>query len=911
MADSENNNGKSEDPDSNPGTEESKEKVSFDSTTVVPSSDEQAPADSDRTIISGSSPDITQTAACESLPAYLPRISERYTEIKLLGEGGMGAVLSAFDSALKRPIAIKVLKKELLHNASLFNRFQNEAELTASVDHPNIVKIFDISADPDNPYFVMENFPGKALKSVISREELPLKRCVNIFLQIIRGLKAAHEMALLHRDIKPENILINKEDHVKIIDFGLSKLESVEETIAEATPEEPDNASSGARERHVVDNRTQAGTVLGSPYFMSPEQCQGKTDLTYKTDVYSAGATFFTMLTGEYPFSANSIGNLMQKHCNEPRPKVIDFNEEHPVELSDLISRMMAIKPEQRPDYEEIMEKLEALHVQLFTDENTLAQQAIAKTKIMALTGIIVFIVAALIFGYFKGWFSGHQYFEDVDNIKNMLARSIKTRFVKKAGASSEENSRLAEAERYLKLAAVSLNENKGNQAFLHVMQSLLNNPDNPESLTFIKTFKVHPGQKKKSLFNLKRALSLQRKNPKAALKDLNIALSLDPTNVEIYRKIATINFELKYYDEAEKYLAFASFLKPSGALTFFIKGKIAAEKTLFKRAFEFFGKAIKASPEAWNYYFERGLVYQSLKKLESALQDFTKSLELKKKSEVYMARVDCYLKLEKQDLAVRDLHAAFLLNPKDVGPILTISKMYKESFEGGKAIQFLNDGLKLQPRSVPLLLQRSTIFAWQKKLKSSLADIEKAQQLAPGSPEVFDAFGQYYEQADKLPAAQEYYSKAIKVKPTSELYQARARLYNRWNKFEKAMDDCNQALKLKPDNDLALVSRGIANDYLGRAKEALNDFNKAYYLRPNYIYLHYFRGRFFYRAGNFENAIKDLDKILARKKEHYWSYYYRALTNKALGHHDKSKEDMKRFDELKKKIGFGEEKAQ
>ncbi|MFC1743633.1 protein kinase [Candidatus Riflebacteria bacterium] len=268
---------------------------------------------------------------------------DRYRIVSTIGQGGMGSVLEAFDSLLNRACAVKVIKKELLHNESLLQRFRAEAQLTAAINHPNVIQIFDISADPGNPFFVMEKFSSLDLKKLILKEKLPINRLLKIFIQIIKGLNAARKKDLLHRDIKPDNVLIDDEDNIKIIDWGLSKLQKGPQS----------------------SELTQTGTVLGSPFYMSPEQCHGRKNLTFKTDIYSAGTTFYYLLTGNPPFTSDSFVEIMMMHCREPRPSAVAKRKDIPAAVSSLIEKMMAVKPDDRPDYEQILQVLETTLDQL------------------------------------------------------------------------------------------------------------------------------------------------------------------------------------------------------------------------------------------------------------------------------------------------------------------------------------------------------------------------------------------------------------------------------------------------------------------------------------------------------------------------------------------------------------------
>ncbi|MFC1745870.1 protein kinase [Candidatus Riflebacteria bacterium] len=282
----------------------------------------------------------------------LPTISERFEIKKVLGQGGMGFVLDAFDNRLKRPCAIKVIKKEYRDNSEVLTRFRSEAELTANLNHPNIIQIYDISTDEKIPYFVMEKFSTSNLQNFVEGEKnFSMYRLLPICIQIIKGLRAAHKKGLLHRDVKPENILIDEEDNIKIIDFGLARIF----LQADAT------------------RFTRTGMVLGTPQFMSPEQWAAKKDLTFKTDIYSAGASFFYLFSGHAPVIGQKFSDFIRNKDGDTKLKVTAINrlKSYGVALLSLLQKMMAFKPDNRPDYDSVLLSLN----QLFMSQNGLAGQ--------------------------------------------------------------------------------------------------------------------------------------------------------------------------------------------------------------------------------------------------------------------------------------------------------------------------------------------------------------------------------------------------------------------------------------------------------------------------------------------------------------------------------------------------------
>ncbi len=275
------------------------------------------------------------SAGPASDPLIGATLGERYRVTRRIAEGGMGAVYEAEQLALGRRVAIKVLHAHMASDEDIVRRFEREARATTAIGHPNIVEVVDFGTlESGARYLVLEYLDGRDLGRVL-REGGPLSvgRAARLAMQIAEGVGAAHAKGIVHRDLKPENAIVLDEgtaaERVKIVDFGISKIKDAAQGTADA--------------------RTRTGTALGTPYFMAPEQAQGRREVDHRADVYALGVILFRLLTGHHPFDDASYPMLIVKICTEPAPELTTWRTDLPPELPALVARMLAKDPGQRP----------------------------------------------------------------------------------------------------------------------------------------------------------------------------------------------------------------------------------------------------------------------------------------------------------------------------------------------------------------------------------------------------------------------------------------------------------------------------------------------------------------------------------------------------------------------------------
>ncbi|MBI4508979.1 MAG: serine/threonine protein kinase [Deltaproteobacteria bacterium] len=260
-----------------------------------------------------------------------------YRVVSKLGEGGMGAVYLAEHPLIGKKVALKVLHEEYAANQDVVTRFFTEAKAVNDIGHPNIVDIVDygmVQGGPGTPgfvYFIMEHLSGQSLSSLIANESpIPIDRAMHVATQIADALAASHAKGVIHRDLKPDNVYLiprgRDKDFVKVLDFGIAKL-----------------TGDGGGSR-----KTRTGIVMGTPYYMSPEQCEGRGNIDNRADIYALGILAYEMLTGRVPFVGEGYGEILVQHLTKAAPPLSSINPNIPPHLEAVVMKALAKKREDR-----------------------------------------------------------------------------------------------------------------------------------------------------------------------------------------------------------------------------------------------------------------------------------------------------------------------------------------------------------------------------------------------------------------------------------------------------------------------------------------------------------------------------------------------------------------------------------
>src|SRR6266446_8420769 len=260
-----------------------------------------------------------------------------YRIMEPIGKGGMGAVYKAYDKKLQRVVALKLLPTEYISQQDRRRRFLQEARAASALNHPHILTVYEVGEDDGKPYIAMEYVEGETLRQKTKSRAFQLKETLDIAIQIAEGLAKAHEAGIIHRDLKPENLMIRRDGYAKILDFGLAKLNAQRERAFAA--------DSG--QKTLLRVETEAGTLMGTVNYMSPEQLLGQR-VDHRCDIFSFGVVLCEMLTGTCPFVNKNRIDTMHAILHEDPNLRMASKLELPLDIQRILTNALAKTPKER-----------------------------------------------------------------------------------------------------------------------------------------------------------------------------------------------------------------------------------------------------------------------------------------------------------------------------------------------------------------------------------------------------------------------------------------------------------------------------------------------------------------------------------------------------------------------------------
>ncbi|BBM82844.1 serine/threonine-protein kinase [Candidatus Uabimicrobium amorphum] len=830
----------------------------------------------------------------------------RYTIQEELGRGGMGIVYKAFDTHLKRVVALKVILKGEERDVQ---RFQRESLAMAKLDHQNIIKLYDFGIDPQ-PFFTMEYIEGFTLADLIKEKKVKPLFLLDLLIKVCNALAHAHENKILHRDIKPSNIMITKNGEPKIMDFGLAKtFEDSEKTLS------------------------KTGDILGSVHYMSPEQLNGKT--TERSDIYSLGATMYEALTYRNVYHGDSTPDILfQLLQNDPIPPR-RLNPTLSPYFEAICLKCIAKKEHKRYcDFKQLVRELKnfkahkPIIAKKYTSWNTMVN-FIRRHKIMF--SAICFAFVVLVISLCVTLYALNTSQRSEEQAKVTLNETMKAlHYVMVHYDYLQKDKKLGrlftqifdDLEKYGKSQDWSF-------LIAHVMSI---NGNERKSIEYLNKRIVNYPQDS-SAYSTRGNLYQRLGDHKKALSDYNKAILLSSDNYFAYNSRGSCYLASKEYEKALVDFNKAIELNDKFANAYTLRGALYYELTQLRKALADFDKSIYLAPGNSSTYSKRGIVYASLQEYEKALKDFDKSTSLNSKDfDSYIRRAGFYTQIGKYKKAIDDYNKADLINPKK--PVTYLNRgtayhewqKYKKALDDfnrlvslrpiaisyrkrantynylglhEKALADYNKAISLEDMDVEVYIGRSVAYFWLKKYRKALADLDKALPLQNKNPKLYFYRAMTNYRLKKYPDALADFEKSAQLNPNNiEIYFNRGNLYFNLRQYDKSIADFDKLISIDQENINAYLARGNTYLQIPNLEKAKSDFRTVISLDPGNKPAYLNLGNTYYHLKNYQQAILAFEKIQGEWFAHRGLHY----CYKALKKHRKAQYHFQRYQELKPK---------
>jgi serine/threonine protein kinase/Flp pilus assembly protein TadD len=683
-----------------------------------------------------------------------------YKIFEKLGEGGMGVVYKAQDIQLQRLVALKFLPPHISDHPEEKARFIHEARSASALNHPNVTTIYGIEESPQGLFIAMEYVEGRTLKQIIGKETLPVRKVLDIGIQICEGLVVAHEKGIVHRDIKSDNIMVTPRGQVKIMDFGLAKLKG-------------------------ATRLTQTRSTLGTAAYMSPEQAQGE-EVDQRSDIFSFGVVLYELLTSQLPFKGEHHAAIIYSIINEEPQPVARFNNQVSAKLEDMVFKALAKDKEER--YQHIDELLADLRRErksleymktAVTTQPAEPPKVVKRKTIPLLVGVLAILILIIVYLAFlkqkeTATVTGKPsiavlYLQNLSEQKEDeyfaagMTEDIITQLSKIGGLRVLSRSDVEE----FKGKTVKLREVADKLKVNYVMEGSVRKSRDKIRIAcqLIKAsdgFHVWADSYDRQMEDL---FAIQADVAKAVAQALKVALA--PPELALIEKKPTQNVQAYNY-----YLQGREYYFGGGATT---KEGLELSTKMFEKALQVdsnFALAYAGLSDCYSCYVDNG-IDPKRSWLEKAEKSGLRALAL--------------------DSNLAEAHRAF-------------SRLYWIEGRTEKAIQEAEEAVKLNPNygeAWRLLGEFYTITGQYPKAESALM---KALEVKPTESELFWAFIDLYSLWDERKRAEEYFNKALEVQlPNVYTYCDMSGWYLVWGELEEAKRMAYKVLKTNPHSSWVL----------------------------------------------------------------------------------------------------------
>ena len=683
-----------------------------------------------------------------------------YKIISGVGHGGMGIVYKALDTVLDRKVALKLISSQGVHTHEA-RRFFQEAKAIAQLEHPNIVRLLEVGASPVN-YFTMEYIEGKTLNVLINEGQIKMPEAVHYIQKAALALHDAHKKKIIHRDVKPSNIMINQDNELKIMDFGLAKMTSVDPNLSET------------------------GDIFGTPKYMSPEQATGKT-VDKRTDIYSLGATFYETLTGQAPFTGEQTFNILYQVINDDPVPPRKLNPEIPKDLETICLKCIAKDPEAR--YKSC--KMLARDLQNFLEQRSILAKPSSWTgtflKFLARNALAIFLTLNILLAW-SATAAGYFYFTD------RRQKDLEQAQAKWDQAKAEISGELSKALVALNPLHRRYKELQQDRDWLDGLHSILGTVKDLRGIPLNET--PIPVLE---LYGIIYGVSRKPEEYQKALEIYNWILKNDPRNYRIFINRGNLYFQRKLYEKAEQDYNQAIQIDPQNALAYSNRGILYHKLERHQEAQKDLDQAIQLTPEDADLYVTRGNFYTNQKLYQKAEQDYQKSLTLAPlKAEAYANFGLLRLYQLQFSEAIKHFNRAVQLGDNSAEVYNNRGMAHQSESHTEDAMKDYNQALQLKPKYAKALHNRGLLNHGLKRYEEAKQDYDKAIEFDPDHVLAYMDRGALFYEQGKYTQAELDYNKAVQLAPElPSPYINRGSLYFKFKQYQKAIADWEKAQKL------------------------------------------------------------------------------------------------------------------
>ncbi|WP_372365593.1 tetratricopeptide repeat protein [Candidatus Uabimicrobium sp. HlEnr_7] len=791
-------------------------------------------------------------------------LNQRYRLEKMIGQGAMGRVFLAIDIQRESKVAIKEHFVKQGSNADMYiKRIKREFYFLNQIDHPHIVKAFELFYEYDRYFIVMEYISGITLEDLLQTHphSLSTEQQLDIAIKICNAASELNKKGILHRDMKPANIILHDDSYEPhIIDLGIAK--AVNEDLS---------------------SLTKTGDIVGTPEYLSPESVSG--EVYPSSDVFCVGTILYQFFSWQEhsPFFAGSMIATIDKIVNKdllPLSEAYPYSDPLYHKISSVLVKSLFKNHLQRissmEEFSSLLEKCRSYEQKKKSFSKTIS----SKIKIACFC-MIFFSITILI------TFSPNEK-ELFANYKEKAYEHTKRH---EYGLASDYYSKalklFPEAQLYFLRGKTYYLQKQYTKAFDDYNKALVKNKEMYE--VYFHRAQLLKDQKKYNLaiqdlnlatrynykffpaYWLRATIYEKQQKYNRAMDEYTTILEFQPHNARVYKERGLLYLLQEEYVHAISDLALAIAKNPKNKQLLSLEIAKAKDKVKYQ-------ENPRETKEQVTNYIAEGLQYEKQKEYDLAVKSYSKAIEINSENlSAYSNRGIAYGKQKKYSLAIADFSIILKRDNNQVLTYMDRGYVYEKSGKYELAIKDYSEVIKKSPREIFGYISRGTLYGKIQQYKKAISDFEKILQIVPYHPMALYSRGIAYHGQKQYSRAIADFNQVLLIRPDyKQAYMARAESYKVLQKYDLAISDYNLILRISPNDLSALESRGIVYDFKKNYQQAVNDFSQAILISPT-TFLYQSRAFSYSKQQEYQKALIDIEKAIKLDSKNSYSYYARA----------------------------------